>query len=152
MSQFWLAQKLRLEGPHFKNWLGVFSKAERRQVLQDLDHPNIVRLFEYGEDGIHQKIHCLMAPWPTDAPKTRRTLPRSMGTWPSRKLVQIPYHKCPVFVVQPRETDCHFGCFSFSRPPKQVQGSEPPAGITDVPVHILTAPFCVVFLLNTLCV
>ncbi|CAJ1438965.1 unnamed protein product, partial [Effrenium voratum] len=30
------------------------------QVLQDLDHPNIVRLFEYGEDGIHQKIHCLM--------------------------------------------------------------------------------------------
>lgn len=30
------------------------------QVLQDLDHPNIVRLFEFGEDTRNQKIYLLM--------------------------------------------------------------------------------------------
>ena len=32
-------------------------------VLQDLDHPNIIRLFEHGEDVGNRKIYLLMAPW-----------------------------------------------------------------------------------------
>lgn len=30
------------------------------QVLRSLDHPNIIRLFEYGEDVEKQQIHLLM--------------------------------------------------------------------------------------------
>eukprot|EP00434_Breviolum_minutum_P001610 symbB.v1.2.001421.t1/scaffold34.1/size402451/2 len=33
---------------------------EEIQVLRALDHPNIIRLFEYGEDVENQKIHLLM--------------------------------------------------------------------------------------------
>ena len=41
------------------------------QVLRALDHPNIIRLFEYGEDVENQKIHLLMALWTDSSKKSK---------------------------------------------------------------------------------